>query len=254
MGFFSDITRAVEDVGTGGLAEFGRSDPFGVPNGGQYMPIVAGTALGALAGNPAAGASLGMGIFSGQQAASAQRDANAQNVRLAEEQMVFSGQQAQKQMDFQREMSNTSVQRMKSDMLAAGINPALAAGAGESTPSGAMGSYTAPHVDAIPAVSVTAMNSARDTARLFQDISESKSRVAANAAKAGVDIQTAKEKSVWATINNALNNLLKAGYSDAKTFDSKYGSKANPSGSFDKSWLGSKLNSIDWTGGKGYAH
>lgn len=49
--------------------------------------------------------------------------------------------EAQKTRDWQTEMSNTAYQRAKADMLKAGINPALALGAGgASTPSGATAS------------------------------------------------------------------------------------------------------------------
>lgn len=54
---------------------------------------------------------------------------------------AWSAEQAQKQMDFQREMSNTAHQREIADLKAAGLNPVLSAKlGGASTPNGAMAS------------------------------------------------------------------------------------------------------------------
>ena len=56
-------------------------------------------------------------------------------------QAQFNAAEAQKDRDFQREMSNTAYQRAVRDLLAAGLNPILAVGnIGASTPVGAMAS------------------------------------------------------------------------------------------------------------------
>lgn len=62
-------------------------------------------------------------------------------INLASQNNMWSAEQAQKQMDFQERMSNTSHQREMADLKAAGLNPVLSAQSGATSPSGAMGTF-----------------------------------------------------------------------------------------------------------------
>lgn len=100
----------------------------------------------------AAGASI-FGAFSANDAnRDIASDTNTANMALADKNNAFSAAQAQKEMDYQTQMSNTSWQRGVADMKAAGINPMLAVSqGGASAPSGAMGSVSSiPNVTGAP--------------------------------------------------------------------------------------------------------
>ncbi|QXP07839.1 MAG: DNA pilot protein [Arizlama microvirus] len=63
---------------------------------------------------------------------------NKTNASIAANRQAFDAEQAQKQMDFQQQNSNTSYQRAVNDMKLAGLNPMLAySQGGASTPTGA---------------------------------------------------------------------------------------------------------------------
>lgn len=79
----------------------------------------------------------------------------------------FSAAEAQKQRDWETQMSNTSVQRAVADMEKAGINPAMAfgggaGGGGASTPNGA-----AAHATGSSNIAVNMINSAANLAAAF---------------------------------------------------------------------------------------
>lgn len=91
-------------------------------------------------------------IISGISSFFGGRQTNKVNQREAQRNRQFQSDQAAVDRGFQERMSNTEWQRGVNDMIAAGINPAVAyARGGASAPSGAMagGSQAAPATDAI---------------------------------------------------------------------------------------------------------
>lgn len=179
---------------------------------------------GAFAGGAAQGGGMLAGPVLSYFGATKQRDANEEMARAG---MNFESAEALRQMEFQERMSNTSVQRRREDMMAAGINPLLAAGEGASSPAGSMASaksIPAPE-SALSALGVgigNLGNSAGSMARMFQDISESNSRIKLNSdlgdkarADAGLAATSAKKAGAEAYIEDLKKRFYEKLFSSA---------------------------------------
>lgn len=154
--------------------------------------------------------------------ASASAKNTAQSQDFAREQMAFqqasnreamahSSAEAQKNRDWQTQMSNTAHQREVKDLIAAGLNPVLSANAGASTPSGATGSgfsssgasgqVDSSYVNAMASIfsQQLAMKNNIDIARINQETQLKTAEMGFDASLATANISAATQKQ----INNA---------------------------------------------------
>lgn len=120
----------------------------------------------------------GGGVLGSVIDAWSQHQTNKSNERIANEANAASAQQAEKQMQFQEEMSSSAYQRSMADMKAAGLNPILAySQGGASTPTGAMGEVKAPKLDPVR-IGSNLSGSAVQAAQLFQQARRDESTIA----------------------------------------------------------------------------
>lgn len=103
---------------------------------------------------------------------------------------AWSAQQAQKQMDFQREMSGSAHQREVADLKAAGLNPILSANSGASVPNGAAGDTDTSAAANVGGIlqQVLQAQSAREVAGMYNAATIAAATIAANASMYGSDM------------------------------------------------------------------
>lgn len=129
----------------------------------------------------------GASIWSARESARGMEEANAAGLASAREQMAF-----------QERMSSTAHQREVADLKAAGLNPALSANGGASSPVGASfePQNAAPDYSKVVA-------SAIEGKRLDKDLREADSRIALNAGATKLQIEQAKAATATARERNA---------------------------------------------------
>lgn len=124
-------------------------------------PLTLALLISGIAGAASSLGGAGLNFWSQERANKTNVEMNSANnllqQQLQDKTFAFNAEEAQKQRDWEQQMSSTEVQRRMADMQAAGINPLMAANFGASTPVGtaasgggaftSAGKVNAPHFD-----------------------------------------------------------------------------------------------------------
>ena len=109
---------------------------------------IAGAAINSASQKRANEANIQMQKEANEANSAATAESNQTNIDLQREVMSFNSAEAQKQRDWETEMSNTAVQRRMQDLESAGVNPLLGLGDAASSFSGPSASASATRTEA----------------------------------------------------------------------------------------------------------
>ena len=193
----------------------------------------------------AAAAGIGGSIYGAYENSRNQRQANADNMQIAREQMAFQEKMSSKAEDFSERMSSTSHQREVADLRAAGLNPILSSGgSGASSPTGFSASGASATMQPVPSMVSGITSSAMDMLRL---VNETKATSAA-ADKAVADTKRADLDSESKRMTNRVyRELSSQGLSLLKEIQSGWnGVKSVQRGMAD--WVGDRVGDFSSEG------
>lgn len=153
------------------------------------------------------------------------REANDTNIRIADATNRANREEAQKNREFQKEMSNTSHQREVADLRKAGINPLLSANGGASTPTGAQATNVAPTVENTIGPAISSAIQAKQLGMAIEKQNKELKLLDAQTNKTNVDAAVASKGIPAADITNRIYNL---GKPILKKIETMFGTSAQP--------------------------